>query len=71
VSTSLLYHGFGVQGYVDQRTQYLEGEIHFTIIQPDKELRCSDCGSRHVIRKGAGSVGFGAFPSEAGRYGSS
>lgn len=62
MSTSLLYHGFGVQGYVYQRTQYLEGEIHFSIIQPDKELRCSDCGSRQVIRKGGRKRRFRGLP---------
>jgi len=62
MSTSLLYHGFGVQGYVYQRTQYREGEIHFTIIQPDKELRCSACGSRHVIRKGGRRRRFRGLP---------
>ncbi len=62
MSTSLLYHGFGVQGYVYQRTQYREGEIHFTITQPDKELRCSACGSRHVIRKGGRRRRFRGLP---------
>ena len=62
MSTSLLYHGFGVQGYVYQGTQYREGEIHFTITQPDKELRCSVCGSRRVIRKGGRRRRFRGLP---------
>lgn len=62
MDTSLTYDGFGVQGYVYQRTQYREGEIHFTVIQPDKELRCSACGSRHLIRKGGRRRRFRGLP---------
>ena len=34
MSTSLLYHGFGIHGYLYERTAYVGGEIHFTIRQP-------------------------------------
>jgi hypothetical protein len=27
MSTSLMYHGFGVRGYLYQRTEYVGGEI--------------------------------------------
>ena len=33
MSTSLLYHGFGVRGYRYARTDFLEGEVVFTIEQ--------------------------------------
>ena len=28
MSTSLLYHAFGLEGYVHVRTEYVRGEIH-------------------------------------------
>ena len=33
MSTSLLYHAFGIRGYRYTRTDYLEGEVVFTIEQ--------------------------------------
>jgi transposase len=48
MSTSLLYHGFGVRGYEYVRTEYRAGQVHFTIRQPRKALRCPACGSRDV-----------------------
>ena len=48
MSTSLLYHGFAVRGYEYVRTEYVRGEIHFTVRQPRKALRCPVCGSRDV-----------------------
>jgi len=52
MSTSLLYHAFGVRGYRYVRTEYLEGEVAFTIEQPRESYRCSACGSQEVIRHG-------------------
>jgi transposase len=48
MSTSLLYHGFGVRGYECVRAEYVGGEVHFTVRQPRKALRCPACGSRDV-----------------------
>jgi len=48
MSTSLLYHGFAVRGYESVRTESVRGEIHFTVRQPRKALRCPVCGSRDV-----------------------
>jgi len=62
MSTSLLYHAFGVRGYLCLRTEYLGGEVHFTVAHPDKELRCSACGSSHVIRKGGRRRRFRGLP---------
>ena len=31
MSTSLLYHGFALRGYQSVRTDYRDGQIHFTI----------------------------------------
>ena len=52
MSTSLLYHGFGVRGYRYVRTDYVEGEVWFSIEQPRDALRCPLCDSGQVIRRG-------------------
>src|SRR6266851_3388995 len=53
MSTSLLYHAFGIRGYRYLRTDYLEGEVVFTIEQGRPTLQCPLCGSREVIAHGA------------------
>jgi transposase len=52
MSTSLLYHGFGIRGYRYVRTEYVEGGIVFTIAQDQKMCRCPACGGRNIILKG-------------------
>jgi transposase len=52
MSTSLLYHAFGIRGYDYVRTDYLGGEVVFTIAQDPDDCRCSACGSREVISRG-------------------
>ena len=52
MSTSLLYHGFGIRGYRYVRTEYAEGEVVFTIQQDAKTCRCPACGSKNTILKG-------------------
>jgi transposase len=52
MSTSLLYHAFGIRGYRYSRTDYFEGEVMFTIEQGRQTLRCPLCGSREVIAHG-------------------
>jgi len=53
MSTSLLYHGFGVRGYRYVRTHYVEGEVWFVIEQPRDSLCCPQCKSAEVVRRGA------------------
>jgi transposase len=62
MSTSLLYHAFGVRGYQYVGTCYVEGRIRFTIRQPRKAWRCSACGSRSVRPRGAVERQFHALP---------
>ncbi|HSR50989.1 MAG TPA: ISL3 family transposase [Acidobacteriota bacterium] len=62
MSTSLLYHAFGLQGYVHQRAEYVGGEVHFHAVQPAKRLRCAACRSRRVIRRGARERRFRGLP---------
>src|SRR4051812_27146862 len=62
MSTSLLYHGFGVRGYRYTRTEYHEGEVVFTIEQERDRLRCSACGSAEVTRHGGETRLFRSLP---------
>ena len=62
MSTSLMYHAFGVRGYLYQRTEYVGSEIHFTVKQADGSLECSECGSRRVIRRGGRERRFRGLP---------
>jgi transposase len=52
MSTSLLYHGFGIRGYRYVRTEYIEGGIAFTITQDPKTCRCPACGGKNTTLKG-------------------
>jgi transposase len=62
MSTSLLYHGFGLRGYEYVRTEYVGGQILFTIRQPRQALRCPACGSRAVRPHGAAERQFRTVP---------
>jgi transposase len=52
MSTSLLYHGFGIRGYQYEKTEYLEGGIVFSVIQPRENCRCAACGASDVTLRG-------------------
>jgi transposase len=52
MSTSLLYHGFGVRDYRYVRTQYVGGGVIFTIERRRETCRCAACGSENVWRQG-------------------
>ncbi len=52
MSTSLLYHGFGVRGYRYVKTDYEGGAMIFTIEQRRESYRCPACGSAEVIGRG-------------------
>ncbi|MBU4604716.1 MAG: ISL3 family transposase [Proteobacteria bacterium] len=52
MSTSLLYHGFGVRGYQYLSTRYEGGKVIFTIEQDLARLTCPCCGGRQVNPKG-------------------
>jgi transposase len=52
MSTSLLYHAFGIRGYRYVRTDYLEGEVVFSIEQGRHTYQCPVCGSRQVTAHG-------------------
>jgi transposase len=52
MSTSLLYHAFGIRGYQYTRTDYQGGQTIFTIHQDLHSCRCSACGSNQVRSRG-------------------
>jgi len=52
MSTSLLYHGFGIVGYQYVHQKVESGGIVFRIDQPKERLRCAHCGSDHVWGQG-------------------
>ena len=52
MSTSLLYHAFGIVGYKYVATRYTRGKVIFKIQQKDRYLRCPVCGSKKVVKKG-------------------
>ena len=62
MSTSLLYHGFGIRGYQYVRSEYEAGKVIFTVRQDQGDLRCGACGSRHVVRRGVYPRRFRSLP---------
>jgi transposase len=62
MSTSLLYHAFGIRGYRYLRTEYGGGMVVFHIEPADKMVCCSECGSYDVIRRGSKERWFRSVP---------
>ena len=62
MSTSLLYHGFGIRGYKYVTSTYEGGKVSFRIRQDKDTLLCAQCGSRHVIRRGSQQRRFRCLP---------
>jgi transposase len=62
MSTSLLYHAFGIMGHDYVRTDYHDGRVLFTIRQRRHTYRCSACGSREVCPRGQQQRVFKAVP---------
>ena len=52
MSTSELYHEFGIRGYQHEQTMRSGGATTFVISQPRHCLRCPHCGSPEVERRG-------------------
>lgn len=52
MSTSLLYHAFGLRGYRHVATDFQEGGVIFRIAKDLEDCRCSACGSAHVASRG-------------------
>jgi transposase len=62
MSTSLLYHAFGLVGYHYVNQTFEEGEVAFRIGQPRERHRCSACGSAEVWDQGGIEREFHAVP---------
>src|ERR1019366_8067715 len=62
MSTSLLYHGWGLRGYHHRATDYEEGTIRFRVEQVDSTFRCAHCGSTAVMKSGLVPRHFRSLP---------
>lgn len=62
MSTSLLYHGFGVRGYAYESTYYHEGAVFIWVRQEPETWRCAACGSSQVTGRGKEVRSFRALP---------
>jgi transposase len=62
MSTSLLYHAFGLVGYHYVNQTFEGGKVTFRIEQPRERHRCSACGSAEVWDQGGMEREFHAVP---------
>jgi transposase len=62
MSTSLLYHGFGLVGYRYCSQRFEEGKVIFRIDKPRGRLRCAGCGSDQVWSQGGVERTFRTVP---------
>ena len=62
MSTSLLYHRFGIVGYTYRSQNFEPGITTFHIEQPRERLRCSHCRSEQVWAQGSVERNFRALP---------
>lgn len=62
MSTSLLYHGWGLRGYHYQGTHYEAGTIRFCVAQNPASFCCGHCGSRAVMKSGQVPRRFRSLP---------
>jgi transposase len=62
MSTSLLYHGFGIFGYHYVSQNFQGGRVTIRIEQPQERYRCSHCGSENVWSQGGADRTFHTLP---------
>src|SRR6187401_3208987 len=62
MSTTLLYHRFGIVGYRYVRQTFEPGLTTFRIEQPRERLRCPRCGSADVWAQGGVDRSFRGLP---------
>jgi transposase len=62
MSTSLLYHAFGIRGYDYTRTRYEDGTVIFSIRQDPETCHCSSCGSARIVHRGQVRRRFRSLP---------
>ncbi len=57
MTSSELYHGFGLKGYTTTRTRFEDGRMILEV-ENTKALTCSNCRSRDVVRRGSSTRDF-------------
>ena len=62
MSTSLLYHGFGLVGYHYVRTRYENGSIIFKVRQNPFDICCPNCQSKRIVFRGKKMRRFRSIP---------
>lgn len=62
MSTSFLYHGFGLSGYQYVRTCFEKGTIIFKVKQNKADICCSNCKSKRFVYRGKKLRRFRATP---------
>src|ERR1700693_1254420 len=62
MSTSLLYHAFGIRRYHEVSQSFQEGNVTFRIEQPRERHRCPLCGSAEVWDQGGVERTFRTVP---------
>src|SRR6202790_5371752 len=62
MSTSLLYHAFGIVGYHYRSQQFHGGKVTFRIEQPRERLCCPQCGGQDVWVRGHAERTFRTVP---------
>ena len=62
MSTSLLYHAFGVRDYRYRKIEYFEGGVIFSMERKSESCRCAACGSENVWRQGSVTRPFRTLP---------
>lgn len=62
MSTSLLYHGYGIRGVKYKKTEYRNSKIIFWVEQPRQHMKCATCHSKDVILRGGKYRRFRSVP---------
>ncbi len=62
MSTSLLYHAFGIRNYNYCKTEYKKGKVIFTIEHRPRSLKCAKCGSKEITLRGKKKRTFRTVP---------
>ncbi|MFP4398173.1 MAG: ISL3 family transposase [Desulfonatronovibrio sp.] len=52
MSTSFMYHAFGMKGYTYKRQDFLAGNIIFKVQPKPRLIKCSHCKSKEVTQRG-------------------
>ena len=54
MSTSLLYHGWGIRGHCKYvRSDYQQGQVGLTVTIPEHRWRCSHCQAKQFTKQGS------------------